>query len=281
MNMKRLCTAAATSICLLVLLIGCVPVIRAEHPDDLMPAESAAKAKSILTQAIAGLGGDAYLHVRKSECTGRFAQFEHSGAVGGFVQFHEYREMPDKLRNEYGKNGVVVDLYAGDKGWTLDRGGVSEVPATVMADFQEQSKTDLNTILRFRLNDDTLVFRYSGSDVVDLKEADWVEIADREGHTIRAAIDKKTHLPIRSTVTKRDPETGDRITRAAYFTNYHVIDGIQTPYQLSRFRNDLQVFQSFYDKCQYNGSLPPDLFTRASLDASFGKNRKNTKTDKK
>lgn len=264
-----------TVLCTIVLLTVGTPLsVRAQGSANLMPRESAAKAKEILAQAIDALGGQEYLSVRNSDCTGRFAQFEHSGAVGGFVQFHDFREMPDKLRSEYGKKGIIVDLYLGDKGWTLDRGGVSEMPATVMTDYQEQLKTDINTILRFRLKDETLVFRYEGSDVVDLKEADWVEIADRDGHTIRAAFDKKTHLPIRTTVTKRDAETGDKIVRAAYYTNFHSIGGVQTAYQTARFRNDLQVYQAFIEKCEYNVSLPPDMFSRASLDASFSKTHK-------
>ena len=92
---------------------------------------------------------------------------------------------------------MIVDLYAGDKGWTLDRGGVSDVPATDIADYQEQLKMQMGNVLRNRLNDRGLFFRYGGSDVVDLKEADWVEIGD-QGRTLRIAVGRNDHLPIRS-----------------------------------------------------------------------------------
>src|SRR2546425_5701415 len=45
----------------------------------MMPEQSAAKAKALLQQAITALGGQAYLSVRNSECTGRGALFGHSG----------------------------------------------------------------------------------------------------------------------------------------------------------------------------------------------------------
>ena len=253
----------------------------AQNPDDMMPAASAAKAKAIMTQAITALGGDAYLQVRNSDCKGRAAQFEHSGGVVGYVQFHDYRQMPDKNRMEYGPKGNIVNLYAGKEGWTLDRGGVSDVPAQDIADYRETSNTDVNTILRYRMNDSGLVFRYSGADVVDLKEADWVEIADHEGHTIRMAFDRKTGLPIRTVVSQRDPETGDRIQRSTYYTSYHVIDGLQTPFQVSRFRNDQQTYQVFYESCQYNADLAPEMFTRASLDSFFASAGKKGKGNKK
>jgi hypothetical protein len=275
----------AALVAMSVLMISATPMspqlmARPQNPDEMLPAPSAAKAKEILTQAVAGLGGPAYLNVRNSECTGRAAQFEHSGAVEGYLQFRDYKEMPDKNRMEYGPKSNIVDLYAGDQGWTLDRGGVSDVPALAMADYLEAYKTDVNTILRYRLGDAALVFRYGGSDVVDLKEADWVEIADHEGHTIRVAFDKKTSLPIRTDVTQRDHDTGDIIHRATYYTSYHLIDGIQTPFQISRFRNEQQVYQMFYENCQYNTAVSPEMFTRASLDNSFGTAKKNTKGKK-
>jgi len=264
-----------------VLLCMAAPVASAQNPDDLMPAASAAKARAILQQTITALGGSAYLELRNTDCTGRAAQFEHSGAVGGYLEFHDYRELPDKVRQEYDKKGIIVDIYTAIKGWSLDRGGVSELPADAIAAYREQLKTDLNTILRTRMNDDTLTFRYAGTDVVDLKNADWIEIDDREGHTIRVAIDKSTHLPIRSVVGSRDPETRDRIEKSSFYSNYHPIDGVQTPFQTAQFRNGQQTFQVFYEGCQYNQNLSPDLFTRASLDEHFAQVHKKDRNARK
>src|SRR5689334_14205105 len=137
-----------------------LPLARAQNPDVLMPDASAAKAKAILQQAIEGIGGAAYLNVHSSDCTGRFAQFQHSGEIGGYLEIREYREMPDKNRVEYDPKALIVDLYAGDKGWTLDRSGVSDIPAADMADYQEQMKIGMGYVLRNRMNDSGLFFRY-------------------------------------------------------------------------------------------------------------------------
>ena len=254
-----------------------LPVARAQNPDEMMPAASAAKAKALLQQAIEGLGGAAYLNVHNSDCSGRYTQFQHSGDVGGYIQLREYREMPDKERVEFGPKANIVNIYVGDKGWTMDRGGVSEVPATDMADYQDQLKMQMGNLLRNRMNDESLFFRYGGSDVVDLKEADWVEIGDREGHTVRIAIGRKDHLPIRSVLTERDPKTGEKSERATYYTTYHLIDGIQTPFRESRYLNGRQTYEVFLDTCSYDVDLPGDFFTRGSLDQRFaqlnGKNK--------
>jgi hypothetical protein len=249
----------------------------AQNPDEMMPAQSAARAKAILQQAIDGLGGAAYLNLHNSDCTGRLAQFQHSGEIGGYIAAREYRELPDKWRMEYDPKAIIVNIYAGDKGWSLDRSGVSELPAEDIADYQEQLRMQMGNILRNRLNESALFFRYGGSDVVDLKEADWVEVGD-QGRTLRIAIGRKDHLPIRSVLLARDPKTGEKTERSTYYTTYHPIDGIQTPFRESRFLNGRQVYQVFWESCAYNVDLPANFFTRASLEERFsqqhGKNKK-------
>lgn len=246
------------------------PGARAQNPDEILPAASAAKAKALLRQAIEGLGGAAYLNVHNSDCSGRYAQFQHSGDVGGYIEIREYREMPDKLRVEYGPKANIVDTYAGDKGWTLDRGGVSDVPATDITEYQEQLKMQMGNLLRNRMDDVGLFFRYAGNDVVDLKEADWVEVGDREGRTLRIAIGRNEHLPIRSVLTERDAKTGEKSERSTYYTTYHLIEGIQTPFREARYLNGRQTYQAFLDKCSYNVDLPANFFTRESLEQRVG-----------
>ena len=245
---------------------------RAQNPEELMPAASAAKAKSVLQQAIDGLGGATYLNVHNSQCTGRYAQFQHSGEIGGYIEAREYREMPDKWRMEYDPKAIIVNVYAGNKGWSLDRSGVSEVPAEDIADYQEQLRMQMGNVLRNRLDESALFFRYGGRDVVDLKEADWVEIGD-QGRTLRIAVGRNDHLPIRSVLLGRDPKTGEKTERSTYYTTYHAIDGIQTPFRESRFLNGRQVYQVFWETCAYNVDLPANFFTRASLDERFSQER--------
>jgi hypothetical protein len=260
-----------------IALLLCLPLARAQNPDQMMPDASAAKAKAILQQAIDGLGGAAYLNVHNSDCTGRYAQFQHSGEIGGYLQVHEYREMPDKIRMDYDPKAIIVNIYAGDKGWTLDRSGVSDVPAADLADYQEQLRMQMGNVLRNRLIEKGLFFRYGGSDVVDLKEADWAEIGD-QGRTLRIAVGRSDHLPIRSVLLQRDPKTGENTERSTFYTSYHVVDGIQTPFRESRFLNGRQIYQVFWESCSYNADLPANFFTRDSLEQRFnqehGKNKR-------
>ena len=277
MRMRRQYGFEMAALVSAIAILFSLPLARAQNPDQMMPDASATKAKTILQQAIDGLGGAAYLNVHNSDCTGRYAQFQHSGEIGGYLQVREYREMPDKIRMEYDPKAIIVNIYAGDKGWTLDRSGASDVPASDMADYQEQLRMQMGNVLRNRLNEKSLFFRYGGSDVVDLKEADWAEIGD-QGRTLRIAVGRSDHLPIRSVLLQRDPKTGENTERSTFYTSYHLIDGIQTPFRESRFLNGRQVYQVFWESCSYNVDLPANFFTRESLEQRFnqehGKNKR-------
>ena len=243
---------------------------RAQSADVLMPEQSAAKAKQMLGELISALGGPAYLNVHDAKCTGRLSQFGHNGDLTGYEAFTDLWIFPDKNRTEYAKKGNLVDVYNGNQGWSLDRGGVQEIPAGAMDDFQESIRKDVDNLLRKRLNEEGMIFRYAGSDVVDLKQVDWVELVDRDRRTFRLAIDRQTHLLIRAVVTTRNATTRERTEEVNYYSNYHPVEGVQTPLQVARDRDGRKVYQVFFYECYYNSGISADLFTRAALDKRWG-----------
>jgi hypothetical protein len=282
----RLATVMLLGAALLVLTLE----VKAQD-EVLMPEQSAAKAKGLIQQAIDSLGGQAYLNVHDVTCTGKLSQFGHSGELNGFQTFIDYAEPPLKDRTENLPKRNLIEVYDNDKGWVLDRGGVSEAAASDVARYEEDIKVDLDNILRHRIHEPNMIFRYDSSDVVDLKEADWVELVDNENRTIRIAFARSTHLPIRKTVDTRNPSTQMRGEEVEYYSLYHPIDGVQTPFQITRERNGLKIYQVFFDKCQYNTNLADSLFTKESLDQRWDKigkkekkkqstSSKNDKTDK-
>jgi hypothetical protein len=269
----------ALAVLLPALCGAAAPRAAAQNPDMLMPEVSAAKAKELLQQMIQALGGPAYLRVRESVCDGRLAQFGHNGDLTGYQNFRDFWRYPDKNRTEYTKKRNFVELFAGDAGWTLDKGGVSEEPAGAVTDFQEQTKKDMDNLLRLRLNEEGMSFRYGGSDVVDLKQVDWVEIVDRERRTFRIAVDRESHLPVRCVVVTRNDMTRERTEEITFYSNFQTLDGVETPMQIARERDGRRSFQVFYLECHYNTGIPDELFTRASLEKRYSETA--SKKDKK
>jgi hypothetical protein len=277
LNLRLTLVIGLSAVCLTA-----APRLKAQDDEVLMPAQSAAKAKELIQEAITALGGQAYLNVHDATCTGHLGGFGHSGDLSGFEHFIDYTEPPFKDRQENLPKRNLIEIYNGDKGWTLDRGGVSEAAASDVKRFQEDTKVDLDNILRHRIHEPSMIFRYAGPDVVDLKEADWVELVDSDNRTIRIAFARDTHLPIRKVVEIRDPRTQMRSQEIEIYSLYHPVDGIQTPFQITRDRNGMKVFQVFFDKCEYNTNLADSLFTKESLDERWQKvGKKQIKKEKK
>lgn len=247
------------------------PSAFAQNPQDMMPEESAAKAKEILQQAIQALGGTAYLNLRDATCEGRLSQFGHAGELNGFEKFVDYTIPPFKDRTENLPKRNIITVMNGDKGWTLDRGGVSDASGADVAHFEEDIKKDMDYILRSRIKEPNMIFRYAGPDIVDLKQVDWVELVDSDNRTIRIAISQSTHLPVRKIVDTRDANTRMKTGEVEYYSNYHPLNGIQTPFQITRERNQIKIYQVFFDKCEYNTNLSDSLFTKQSLDERWEK----------
>src|SRR6202162_4720617 len=163
--------AMAGVILVLGLAWGCVsPAIPAQS-QEMLPDESAAKAKQVLQQVIAALGGQAYLNVRDTQCDGRAAQFGTAETLTGFTLFRDLWLLPDKNRVEYlskGEHtilgflmgaddllithgGAMITVYSGKEGWSLDKSGVSDQPVDLVQNFEEQVKSGMNNVLRKRM----------------------------------------------------------------------------------------------------------------------------------
>jgi hypothetical protein len=258
----------------------------AQPGQDLLPEQSAAKAKAVLQQVIGVLGGSAYLNVRDSDCDGRVAQFGSSGDLTGFTPFRELWILPAKNRVEYiskGQHtvlafllgadglsithgGALITVFDGDQGWMVDKSGVSEQPEDVTKNFVEQVKSGMNNMLRTRMNEDGVELRYAGTDLLNLKEVEWIEFADRDHRALRLAVERSTHLPLSWVVDKRDPETREHTEISTSYTQFVSVDGVLTPLSVTRAQNGRRVSQVYLTGCKYNSSLSPQLFTRASLE---------------
>jgi hypothetical protein len=274
----------------LVIAMMVAPIAaRAQNPETLAPEASEAKARQILNQLLQSMGGPAYLGMRERQCDGRRAVIGHNGQLAGYVQFKDSWQFPDKNRTDYiahGRNtllgymigvqdldlshgGLVITLFSGDHGWTMDRGGVSDIAEDTVAEFQDAVQRNSDNLLKFNLRDPDLGLRWGGLDTVDLREVDWVEISYQEQRIYRLAVDRNTHLLVRSVVRVKDENTGQEREDVTIFTNYQPKEGVQVPMQVTRERDGRRIAQVFYDSCQINPPLAADFFTREALVQRF------------
>ena len=277
------------TVCLFLLLGGFLAHERfasAAQPQDAPGETNMAKGRRMTKQVIAALGGPTYLNVHNVQCDGREAAFGTTGTLMGFTLFRDIWLFPDKNRVEYftkGEHtivgflmgsddllithgGAMITVYDGKEGWTLDKSGVSNQPEDLIKTFNDRLKTDMNTMLRTRINEPGVQAEYAGPDIIDLKEAEWIEFTDRDHRLMRLGIDKYSHLPLRWVVVTRNPETREKTEIITSYTQYALNDGIKTPLSIEQAKDDHKVSQTFLSSCKYNTDISPDLFTRASLE---------------
>jgi hypothetical protein len=273
-----------------ILLLGiawvCGQAATAGQSQEMLPEDSAAKGRQVVQQVIAALGGQAYLNVRDTQCDGRLAQFGTAGTLLGFTLYRDLWLLPDKNRVEYiskgehtifgfligsedlyiSHGGQILTIFNGNQGWTLDKSGVANEPEDLIKDFTDQVNTGMNNMLRKRMNEPGVDVQYAGTDLIDLKEAEWIEFTDSEHHEMRLGIEKRTHLPLRWIVATRNPDTRERTEMITSYTQYLALDGVKSPLSMELFRNDKKLSQTFLTNCKYNSDLDPQLFTREWLE---------------
>ena len=275
---------------MLFAVIACASRVSAQNVDTMMPEENNAKAQQLLKDLVNAFGGAGYTDVRESQCHGRRAIFGHSGDLIGYIDFTEFWRYPDKERTEFlskGRNtilqsligldgldfahgGIFISIYNGDHGWTYDKSGVNELPVTSVSEFQEQAKRNIDNLLRLRVNEPGMLVRYAGTDTVDLKQVDWVEITDPDQRTFRLALDRSTHLLLRAVVITTDEEFHQLNQDVIKYSNYQLKDSVWTPLQVVREHNGRRTAQFFFDACSFNPGFPQELFSKESLNKHGG-----------
>lgn len=295
----RVCKSGPLATLGFFLIVGYLVLpARAQNPDTMDLDQNKAKARKLLNQTIQAMGGGLYRDQTQSQCEGRVAQFDRNGGMLGYSFVKSDWQYPNKNRTEYIvkstkggmfavlwgnlpiKGGDVVQLFDGDKGWTMDKSGVSESDATVIDEFQAGLKRQVRNLLLHRADEEGVFLHYAGLGTADMREVEWIDFTDEEDRTVRLALDRLTHLPERTIASTPNEETREKDEDVMIYTNYELAQGIQTPKQVSREHNGRRIYQIFYDTCSNAPNLPPDFFTEDGLRKKYKDTGEKAKAEK-
>ncbi len=232
--------------------------------------ESARKAKMLLDQAIQALGGLAYLHIQDISQQGRTYAFHLGEPDGVGVLFWRFFRYPDKDRIEITKKRDWIVIYNGDQGYEITYKGTSAVDAKGLTDYLRRRDFALDRVLREWLNQPGIALFYEGSTVAAQKDTQRVTIMTAENLAVTLYIDSKTFLPVKKTYSWRDPTDKQRNTEDEVYDNYRQVQGIMTPFDITRFYNGDMSNQRFLTSVEYNKGLSDSLFTAS---VSYDPNR--------
>jgi hypothetical protein len=271
---------------------------RAQNPDTMDLDQNKAKARQLLAQAVQVMGGGLYRDQTVSECDGRIAKFDRNGGTMGYSFIKSYWQFPDKNRTEYivkttkggllavlwgnmpVKGGDYVQLFDGDHGWYMDKSGVSEAEAAVIDEFQASLKRQVRNLLLHRADEEGVFLHYAGLGTADMREVEWIDFSDDADRTVRLALDRLSHLPLRTDAITPNEEMHDKDKDVTIYSNYEQRQGVQTPMQITREHNGMRTMQIFFNSCTNAPPLPPDFFTEEGLRKKYKETGGKVKAEK-
>jgi hypothetical protein len=118
----------------------------------------------------------------------------------------------------------------------------------------------LDGVLREWINQPGVAFFYEGQRVAAQKQTEQVTIMNAKNEAVTLNFDINTHLPVRKTFSWRDPTDKERNVEEEIYDNYRNVQGIITPFDVTRTYNGEMSAQSFLTNASYNETLSPDLF---------------------
>jgi hypothetical protein len=222
--------------------------------------ENARKAKTLLDQMVDALGGNAYLNVEDISQEGRSYGFHLGQSEGVGLVFWRFYKFPDQERIELTKKRDVVYVYRGDKGFEITYKGTRSDDPKVVSEYLRRREYSLDWVIRKWLSQPGIALFYEGHTVASQRDAEQVTIMNSRNQGVTLYIDAKTHLPVKKTFSWRDPTDQQRNIEDEVYDNYRPVQGVMTPYSVTRFYNGDMSNQRFLNTVVYNKGLSDSMF---------------------
>ena len=240
----------------LVLLAAalCSPVCRGEED----------RARRLFEDAIAAMGGDAFLGVKDIVSEGRYFTFDRYGASSGLIRFTDYTKLPDKSRFELGTRKKELEITVfnleRDEGWVLEgQKGTRDANAEEMKGFRAAANHSLENIFRFRYRDPLNKLFYLGAGAGKDASLDVVKLIDPENDEILVYFDRASRLPVKLETGRLNDRGWERLT--SEFSRWHTIQVNTAADRRDRGRAP-RLPAVHHAKITYNNGLQDEFFSR-------------------
>jgi hypothetical protein len=240
-------------------LVAVPQPVRTQTTDD-PAAQNAKKARAVLEAMVQAMGGAAWLNMKNQMWQGHVAAFFHGRPDLGTTEVFEFHEWPDRDRVEVTKHRDVVEFYVGRQGWEVTYRGKKAIPQDQLDEFLRRRDHSIEVAVKVWLKDPNTILVYEGQKMAERHLAEQVTLISPKNESISIMVDEQTHLPLRRTFEWRDPVYKDKNLDAEEYDDYHAIDGIPTPFSITRFKNDEITRQYYVDKAKYNQDFPADFW---------------------
>jgi hypothetical protein len=205
------------------------------------------------------------------ERVGHIAAFFQGAPDPGTTQYYEFHQWPDHDRLEYTKHRDVFQFYIGRAGWEVTYRGKKPLDKDIVEEYLRRRDHSIETAVKVWLKDPNTILVYEGQRMAERHLAEQVTLISPQNEAITILIDFQTHLPLSRSFEWRDPEYHDKNTDTEEYDDYHVIEGLPTPFTITRLKNGEMVRQYFVEHISFNQNFPADFW---DMDAAARKVKK-------
>jgi hypothetical protein len=236
------------------------------------------RGRKVVDDAIAALGGDAFLHVQDRTETGRAYSFYNSQMSGASPVAKIYTRyltpagvpVPGKLLVEERQGFGIDERYgfvlftAAPEAWEVTFRGARPISDDQLARYRDTTLHNFFYILRERLKEPEVSFYFTGTDFIDSRPVNIVEVSCAENVPVTVYFDQLTKLPVKQMYKRRNQEYHDMDTEVTAFARYRADGGVQWPHDIRRDRNSEKIYEMFSDSVEINKGLHDELFHLAA-----------------
>lgn len=231
------------------------------------------KGKRVVDEALAAMGGQAFLNMRNRVETGRIYGFysEQLSGMGEDTLYTNYTPRPDppepaflgvRVRDARGKKRDDVILYTDGTGYEITFRGARPLSDIVIKQFRTATLHNILYILRQRLGEPGLVFDSRGADFFENRPVEIVDITDANNDMVTVYFDQATKLPLRQLYYRRDPVDNSKQEESTLFSKYRDVGGgVMWPFTIRRERNGEKIFEMYSESVEINQDLKDSMFT--------------------
>ena len=174
--------------------------------------------------------------------------------------FWRFWQWPDKERVEFTKQRDVVELFVGDKGYEITYKGTPRRIRSEMEDYLRRRDHSLEWVVRQWLPAPETMILYDGTAMVERNLADQVTVLNDDNDSVTISIDSRSRAAGEGRLQlARSRATASSTTNPIIFSNYKLVQGVQTPYSTVRNRNGEMSNQRFITSATYNTNIAPNL----------------------
>ena len=148
----------------------------------------------------------------------------------------------------------------GDKGYEITFKGTRRQDAKDLTDYLRSRHYSLDWVIRKWLQEPGVALFYEGATVAEQKNVQQVTIMNAKNEGVTLYVDSSTHLPVKKSFTWRDPTDKQRNVEEEVFDSYRVVQGVMTPFTVTRFYNGDMSRQRFLNSVSYNEDVADSLF---------------------